>query len=111
MAMKMQVGSVLLVSVEAVDAALSNAEGSKVLVNGCGSSWRKYSSGVLNSIPTFAAKSLPSYKSLKINKHIPRLPVRARMVGFGPPIPRSTPSGIAHKKRSLHIRSPSLIKV
>ena len=107
---EMQVESVLLVSVEVVDAALSNAEGSKVLVNGSGSSWRKYSSGVLNSIPTFAAKSLPFCKSLMINKHVPKLPVRARMVGFGP-IPRSTPSGIAHEERSLHIKSPSLAKV
>ena len=55
----MQVESDLLVFVEVVDAALTNAAGSKVLVNGSGSSWRKYSSGVLNSIPTFAAKSLP----------------------------------------------------
>lgn len=54
-----QVKSGLLVSVDVVDAALRNAAGSKVLVNGSGSSPRKYSSGVLNTIPTFAAKSLP----------------------------------------------------
>ena len=61
-----QVESDLLVFVEVVDAALSNAAGSKVLVNGSGSSWRKYSSGVLNSIPTFAAKFLPFCKSLML---------------------------------------------
>lgn len=55
-----QVKSVLLVFVDVVDAALRNAAGSKVLVNGSGSSPRKYCSGVLNTIPTFAAKSLPS---------------------------------------------------
>ena len=55
-----QVERFLLVFVDAVDAALRNAAGSNVLMNGSGSSPRKYSSGVLNTIPTFAAKSLPS---------------------------------------------------
>lgn len=32
--------------------------GSKFLTNGCGASWRKSSSGDLNSIPTLVAKSL-----------------------------------------------------
>ncbi len=50
----------LLASVEVVDAGLRKLQGSNVLVNGSGSPRRKYSSGVLKSIPTLFAKSLPA---------------------------------------------------
>lgn len=48
----------LLVFVEVLDVAFRKSLGSKALVYGDGSSLRKYSSGVLNLIPTFEAKPL-----------------------------------------------------
>ena len=48
----------LLEAVEVSDNGVRNFLGSNDLVKGKGSSWRKYSSGVLNSIPIFVAKSL-----------------------------------------------------
>lgn len=44
--------------VEVLELSLRNERGSKDLVNGTGSSWRKYSSGVWKLIPTLEAKSL-----------------------------------------------------
>lgn len=48
----------LLDSVEVHDVAFSHPRGSNVLVNGTGCSLRKNSSGVLNAMPAFEAKSL-----------------------------------------------------
>lgn len=48
----------VLACVEVLELQLRIVRGSKDLVNGTGSSWRKYSSGVWKVIPTLEAKSL-----------------------------------------------------
>ena len=55
-----QINDSLPTSVDVLEAAPKKSLGSNVRANDRGSSFRKYSSGVLKTIPTFVAKSLTS---------------------------------------------------